>query len=298
MTRDALLGWMQEHLDGRPDLLEQVMPAYPALGKRVLQDNGSWFACLKRPNVALVRTPIERITRDGIRTTDGRLHGVDAICYATGFHANQFVAFDMHGRDGASLHETWGEEPGAYLGITVPKFPNLFLCYGPGTNLAHSAGLFFHAEFQTMHAMDAIHPRTAPGRAHDRGARGGPRPLRRRTRRGDLVDGLGAPEHPAQPLQEPEGPDLHAVAVADGRVLGDDPRGRSGGLPDRRVAHRPLPEGREARSHPARAARRPSPSNNRAARRRRLRWRRPVAGPGSGSSSASGPSAGTGSRAS
>jgi 4-hydroxyacetophenone monooxygenase len=156
-SRDVLLDWMRGHLGDRPDLLEKVTPDYPAMGKRVLQDNGSWFECLKKPNVDLVRTAIDRIVPEGILTVDGKLHEADAICYATGFAHNQFLAFDMIGRGGASLHEQWGEEPTAYLGITVPNFPNLFICYGPGTNLAHSAGLFFHAEFQTMHAMDAIH---------------------------------------------------------------------------------------------------------------------------------------------
>lgn len=155
--KDLLLDWMRAHLADRPDLLEKVTPDYPALGKRVLQDNGSWFECLKRPNVELVRTGIERIEPEGIRTVDGTLHPADAICYATGFRHNEFVSFDMKGRGGASLHAQWGDEPTAHLGISAPNFPNVFFCYGPGTNLAHSAGLFFHAEFQTMHAMDAIH---------------------------------------------------------------------------------------------------------------------------------------------
>jgi len=163
MVRDGLLRFMHEHLADRPDLVEKVLPNYPAMGKRILQDNGSWFRCLKKPNVELVRTAIERIEPKGIRTVDGVLHEADAICYATGFRHNEFVAFDMIGRDGASLHGQWGNEPTAYLGITVPRFPNLFLCYGPGTNLAHSAGLFFHSEFQTMHAMDAIHRVLASG---------------------------------------------------------------------------------------------------------------------------------------
>jgi 4-hydroxyacetophenone monooxygenase len=154
---------MKEHLSDRPDLVEKVLPDYPAMGKRILQDDGSWFRCLKKPNVALVRTAIERIEPEGIRTVDGVLHPADAICYATGFRHNEFVAFDLIGRGGASLHRQWGDEPTAYLGITVPRFPNLFLCYGPGTNLAHSAGLFFHSEFQTMHAMDAIHRVLASG---------------------------------------------------------------------------------------------------------------------------------------
>ena len=157
MSRDFLLGFMHEHLGDRPDLIEKVKPDYPAMGKRLCQDNGSWFQCLKRPNVEIVRTAIDRIVPEGIRTTDGVVHEADAICYATGFAHNRFLAFDVIGREGVSLHERWGDEPTAYLGITVPGFPNLFLAYGPGTNLAHSAGLFFHSEFQTMHAMDAIH---------------------------------------------------------------------------------------------------------------------------------------------
>ena len=156
-VRDQLVAWMREALADRPDLIEKVMPDYPAMGKRVLQDNGSWFRCLEKPNVELVRTAIERIVPEGIVTADGTLHPADAICYATGFRHNEFLSFDMKGRDGISLHDQWRDEPTAYLGITVPNFPNVFLCYGPGTNLAHSAGLFFHAEYQTMHAMDAIH---------------------------------------------------------------------------------------------------------------------------------------------
>ncbi len=156
-TRDYLMDFLNHHLSDRPDLVEKVLPDYPCMGKRVLQDDGTWFQCLRKPNVEIVRTGIERIEPEGIRTTDGVLHPADAICYATGFRHNDFTAFDVLGREGRSLHEQWGDEPTAHLGISVPNFPNFFLCYGPGTNLAHSAGLFFHSEFQTMHAMEAIH---------------------------------------------------------------------------------------------------------------------------------------------
>jgi 4-hydroxyacetophenone monooxygenase len=64
---------------------------------------------------------------------------------------------EVVGRNGISLRDHWGDEPTAYLGITMPDFPNLFCVYGPGTNLAHSASLFFHSEFQVSHAVDAIH---------------------------------------------------------------------------------------------------------------------------------------------
>jgi 4-hydroxyacetophenone monooxygenase len=155
--RDTLLTWMQTLLAERPDLIAKSTPDYPAMGKRVLQDNGSWFRCLAKPNVELVRTPIDRIVPEGVVTVDGQVYEAGIICYATGFRHNEFLApMEIIGRGGVSLREQWGEQPTAYLGITMPNFPNLFCVYGPGTNLAHGASLFFHSEFQVHYAMDAI----------------------------------------------------------------------------------------------------------------------------------------------
>jgi 4-hydroxyacetophenone monooxygenase len=156
--RDQLRAWMHTLLADRPDLIEKSTPNYPALGKRVLQDDGSWLRCLAKPNVELVRTAIDRIVPEGVVTVDGTLYPADILCYATGFRHNEFLApMDLIGRNGVSLREQWGDEPSAYLGITVPNFPNLFCMYGPGTNLAHGASLFFHSEFQIHYAIDAIH---------------------------------------------------------------------------------------------------------------------------------------------
>jgi len=94
---------------------------------------------------------------DGVVTVDGTLRRADVICYATGFRHNDFLAsMDVTGRGGVSLRDQWGDEPTAHLGITIPNFPNLFCVYGPGTNLAHSASLFFHSEYQTSYALQAI----------------------------------------------------------------------------------------------------------------------------------------------
>jgi 4-hydroxyacetophenone monooxygenase len=154
---DLLLAWMTSIVEDRPDLLAKVVPDYPALGKRVLQDNGSWLLCLKRPNVELVRTAIDRIEPDGVVTTDGTHYPADVICYATGFRHNDFLAsMEVIGRGGTTIRDQWGDQPTAYLGITVPNFPNLFCFYGPGTNLAAGASLFYHAEFQVHYAMEAI----------------------------------------------------------------------------------------------------------------------------------------------
>ena len=162
--RDLLAAWMQSILADRPDLIEKTTPDYPAMGKRVLQDNGSWLRCLAKPQVDYVRTGIDRIVPEGVVTVDGVLHEADIICYATGFRHNEFLApMEMTGRHGASLREQWADEPTAYLGITIPNFPNLFCMYGPGTNLAHGASLFYHSEYQAHYAMDAIHRVLASG---------------------------------------------------------------------------------------------------------------------------------------
>ena len=161
---EALLKWMKSMIADRPDLLDVVIPDYPALGKRVLQDDGSWLRCLQRPNVELVRTPIDSVTANGVTTVDGAFYPADVICYATGFLHNDFLAsMDVTGRGGVSLREQWGDEPTAYLGITIPNFPNLFCAYGPGTNLAAGASLFYHAEFQVHYALETIRETLAAG---------------------------------------------------------------------------------------------------------------------------------------
>ena len=160
----ALVASMRSIVGDDPDLLERVVPDYPATGKRILQDDGTWLRTLQRPNVELVRTGIERVVPDGIVTTDGDHVPADVICYATGFRHNEFLA-SMHvtGRNGISLHDQWGDEPTAYLGITMPNFPNLFCIYGPGTNLAFGASLFYHSEFQVHYALEAMRETLASG---------------------------------------------------------------------------------------------------------------------------------------
>lgn len=164
LRRQQLEGWIRANLEGRPDLIEKSIPDYPAWGKRILQDDGIWLRTLREPHVELVRTAIERIVPEGVVTTDGVLREADVLCFATGFRHNDFLApIDVTGRGGASLREQLGDEPTAYLGITLPNFPNLFCVYGPGTNLAHSASLFFHSEFQVSYALEAIRATLAAG---------------------------------------------------------------------------------------------------------------------------------------
>jgi len=149
--------WITSQVGEGHELLSKVMPDYPATGKRTLQDNGSWLQTLQRDNVELVRTPIQKITPRGIVTEDGVTHDVDVIVYATGFrHTDVLWPLKVTGRNGVDLHEMWGRRPYAYLGITVPKFPNFFIIYGPGTHLAHGGSLIFQSELQMRYINQCL----------------------------------------------------------------------------------------------------------------------------------------------
>jgi 4-hydroxyacetophenone monooxygenase len=81
----------------------------------------------------------------------------DVLLYATGFRVNDFLSsLKVTGREGVDLHQMWGHEPAAYLGITIPGFPNFFCMYGPGTNLASGGSLIFHSECEMRYIMGCI----------------------------------------------------------------------------------------------------------------------------------------------
>jgi 4-hydroxyacetophenone monooxygenase len=163
-ARQVFTQWMADQVGDDERLLAQVVPDYVCLGKRTLQDNGSWLGALVRDDVDLVTDPIAEITAEGIVGESGDVYPVDVIVYATGFHANRYLwPMDIVGRDGAVLAEQWGDRPTAYLGITVPNFPNLFCLYGPGTNLAHGGSLIFHSECQIRYIMGCLGALAARG---------------------------------------------------------------------------------------------------------------------------------------
>jgi 4-hydroxyacetophenone monooxygenase len=156
-ARTVFTQYLTDQVGDDPGLLEKVIPDYVCLGKRTLQDNGSWLSALKRDDVELVTDPIAEIREDRLVCESGAEHPVDVIVFATGFHANRFLwPMEIVGRSGTKLREQWGDDPAAYLGITAPNFPNLFYIYGPGTNLAHGGSLIFHAECQVQYIMGCL----------------------------------------------------------------------------------------------------------------------------------------------
>jgi len=138
-----------------PALRRALTPDYPIAAKRVLLSD-DYYPALQRDNVDLVTAPIERFTGDGVVTGDGALHRVDTAIFATGFDSTSFLApMAITGAGGQQLAEVWADGAAAYLGITVAGFPNLFLMYGPGTNLGHNSILFM-LECQARYIVDCL----------------------------------------------------------------------------------------------------------------------------------------------
>ena len=141
----------------RPDLAEKVIPTYPVGGKRALLDNGVWIAALKQPHVELVTDPLTEITETGAVTADGTAREFDVIIYGTGFHASRFLyPMKIKGRGGADLHDTWDGDARAYLGMTTPGFPNLFMIYGPNTNIVVNGSIIFFSECSVRYILGCL----------------------------------------------------------------------------------------------------------------------------------------------
>jgi 4-hydroxyacetophenone monooxygenase len=155
--RVFLTKYIKEQLGDREDLYDACIPDYPPYGKRPLLDNG-WFRTIQRDDVELVTEGVERIVDNGVVTDSGREYDVDVLVWATGFKALQFLwPMDVYGASGKSLAEQWGyHDARAYLGVTVPDFPNMFILNGPNTNAGHGGSAILACEFQVRYIMQAI----------------------------------------------------------------------------------------------------------------------------------------------
>ena len=157
MLRGFLLDFLRAGFADDPDLLEKVTPHYPPIAKRILLDDGTWARTLRRDDVELCTDDIARIAPTGVETADGVLHEVDVIIYGTGFTASDFlVPMEVVGRGGVELHERWGGDARAHLGICVPDFPNLFLLYGPNTNIVINGSIIYFSECEVRYVTEAV----------------------------------------------------------------------------------------------------------------------------------------------
>lgn len=149
--------YIREQLGDRDDLIDQLIPDYPPFGKRMLFDNG-WYQTLLRDNVSLNSTGAAALTETGIVGGDGKSYDVDVVIFATGFDVVRFLSsIDVTGRDGITIRDVWGEDDAqSYIGLTVPKFPNLFTLYGPNVQAGHGGSFLNKAEMQIRYVRQVL----------------------------------------------------------------------------------------------------------------------------------------------
>jgi cation diffusion facilitator CzcD-associated flavoprotein CzcO len=149
-----------------PELRRRAWPDHPFGCKRILFSS-RYLPALQRPNVELVSDEIERVGRHGVVTAGGRERPADLIVYGTGFRTSDFVApMQVTGAGGRELQQAWAHGPEAHLGITVSGFPNMFMLYGPNTNLGVGS-IIVMIEAQVGYVVDALRRARRAGAALD-----------------------------------------------------------------------------------------------------------------------------------
>lgn len=156
-ARDGCMAFLKAKL-GDADLIAKMTPEHPVLSARpVLVDpEYSILDAIQRDDVTLVVDGIRGITETGLETEDGRVHEVDAIVYATGFKATEYLfPMSITGRSEKTVEELWSQTGAqGYLGAMIPGCPNLWTLYGPNTN----GGLLVPAfqEMETHYALKCV----------------------------------------------------------------------------------------------------------------------------------------------
>ncbi len=141
-----------------PELRERLRPDYRAACKRLVI-SPNFYQAIQKPQAELVTEGIERVEARGVRTRDGRLRELDVLVLATGFQVDRFMRpIQVIGRNGRDLDEAWADRPSAYLSISIPDFPNLFMLNGPNGPVGNFS-LIEVAELQfeyIMHLVDLV----------------------------------------------------------------------------------------------------------------------------------------------
>lgn len=157
MMRVVLTDYIKGQVPEGSDFADKMIPDYPPGGKRMLRDNGVWLSALQRDHVEVVTDPIREITATGLVTESGREIEADIIIYGTGFRVSEFLApMEIKGKDGIDLNEQWDGDAKAYLGVTIPNFPNLFLLYGPNTNIVVNGSIIFFSECEMRYVKGCL----------------------------------------------------------------------------------------------------------------------------------------------
>ncbi|MGW0175036.1 flavin-containing monooxygenase [Rhodococcus sp. NPDC003322] len=157
MVLNTARNYLQTSFADRPDLVEKLTPDFRPYGKRIVKDPG-FFKALTREHVTLHRASFQRVTPDGVITTEGDFVPADVIILATGFALEFTTSIEIAGRDGRMLADQWkgGDDPRAYLGIQVSGFPNLFVTAGPNSAPNHGAGHNILSEEHVHYVIECL----------------------------------------------------------------------------------------------------------------------------------------------
>lgn len=156
--------YVKSELGERQDLIDHVLPDYPPFGKRMLLDNG-WYRTVAREHVELVPYNLSEIHGNTLVASDGSTYEADVLILGTGFQVAEMLAsYEVIGRDGLCLREEWdNDDARAYLGSTVPGFPNFFTLLGPNTGLGHGGSVITPVENQVHYIMKLLERTFAEG---------------------------------------------------------------------------------------------------------------------------------------
>ncbi len=127
---DLVMQNLDEHVKD-PVLREKLRPDYRAGCKRIVL-SPNYYEKVQHPDVQVVTDKITQVEAGGVRTADGKLHELDVLVLATGFKADAFLRpMNVIGNHGTKLNDVWAHGPSAYLAMSIPDFPNLFMLNGP-----------------------------------------------------------------------------------------------------------------------------------------------------------------------
>lgn len=154
--RSTLAGYIKSQLGDREDLIEKLTPNYAPLARRLVVDNG-YYGAMLRDNVELVTDGIQRTLPNGVELKDGRVLDIDTLIVAAGFEVTKYLwPAEYVGADGTTMEQAWETDgPRAFLGLTVPNFPNMFMFYGPNSQ-ARAGSFLSWIEIWARYSAQAI----------------------------------------------------------------------------------------------------------------------------------------------
>lgn len=139
------------------DLRRKLTPDFVIGCKRIIVSS-TLYPALANQNTTLhdKNDAIEKIENNAVITAQGTKIPIDVLVYSTGYDATDgIISYSVTGRHGSVLSKVWADYPSAYLGTSIPDFPNLFIVTGPNTGIGHTSAIFV-IESQMRYIMNCI----------------------------------------------------------------------------------------------------------------------------------------------